>query len=609
VSASEGGGRRNRGTRSKSSRREGARRLVEELAATAPRFSPLDRRVKLRLLRRLTACPIQQADVLRRLHEALCLLQAYPDDASVLAAVDRELARIPARVRLLGNRAAALHDSGIAGSTLGYTFGFPMARWLVSRFGAQVDVAWERFDDAERLEDVLSVVVHHAENDALTDFGLDWRSWLSVARGGRRLTDLQLFVELFERAPLSPDVRDSLFDSLELPIVWRLHGPGGSRTSARLPGFRAFYAMQAIARPTDVDVLAEIERPLPSLRSAPRPLARDIVEAARLAMATRHRELYGFSYANLEDVLVAEPGRGLRIGLIGILPEFRLPFETFYGYLVLRNGVPVGYGGAWHLFGTLWFGINIFESFRGGESLFIATQALRVFRHVLGVRDVALEPFQVGDDNPEALASGAFHFYYRLGFRPLDPALARLAEREHEKRGRDSSYRSPSRALKRLARADMHLSLTRGRAAPGARLKAAYLAALVTDHIARRFHGDRGAAAEAIPRQVARALRLRRWTAWRREEREAFERLSLLAAVVPGLARWPAAAKGHLAHVLRAKGARSETDYARQLDAHLRFRRSLEALVRRLPAGGQRKNSMVGTALTLSAAHARSAAC
>jgi len=588
VIAPEGAVRRHRDTGSKTSRREGARRLVEELAATAPRFS-LDRRAKLRLLRRLAVCPIQQADVLRRLHEALCLLEAYPDDARVLAAVDRALARIPARVRLLGDRAAALHDSGIAGTALFYPFGLPMARWLLSRFGAQVDVAWERFDEGERLEDVLSLVVRHAENDALTDFGLDWRAWLSVARGGRRLTDLQLLVELFERAPLPPDVRDWLFDSVELPIEWKLLGPGGSRTFARLPGFRAFYATQASARPTDVDVLAEIERPLPSLRPAPRPLARALVEAARLAMATRHRELHAFSYANPEDVLVAEPGRGLRIALIGILPEFRLPFETFYGYLVLRNGVPIGYGGAWHLFGTLWFGINIFETFRGGESVFIATQALRVFRHALGVRDVVLEPFQVGDDNPEALASAAFYFYYRLGFRPVDPALARLAEREREKRARDSSYRSPLRMLKRFAGAEMHLSLSRGQAAPGARLKAAYLAALVTDHIARRFHGDRGAAAEAIPRQVSRALGLRRWTAWRREEREAFERLSLLAAVVPRLARWPAAAKRHLAHVLRAKGAPSEIDYARQLDAHLRFRRSLEALVRRLPAGRGRR--------------------
>ena len=32
-----------------------------------------------------------------------------------------------------------------------------------------------------------------------------------------------------------------------------------------------------------------------------------------------------------------------------------MPIEAFYAYLVLRNGVPVAYGGTWHLFGTLWF--------------------------------------------------------------------------------------------------------------------------------------------------------------------------------------------------------------------------------------------------------------
>jgi hypothetical protein len=77
-----------------------------------------------------------------------------------------------------------------------------------------------------------------------------------------------------------------------------------------------------------------------------------------------------------------------------------------------------------------------------------------------------------------------------------------------------------------------------------------------------------------------RALGVRSQAAWSRDERHAFERMSLVAALVPDLARWPAADRRALALLMRAKGGATERAYALRLDAHRRFRRSLEALVR-----------------------------
>ena len=99
-------------------------------------------------------------------------------------------------------------------------------------------------------------------------------------------------------------------------------------------------------------------------------------------------------------------GPGLRVVLIGLQPEFRLPFEGYYAFLAIRNGVPVGYGGGWCLFETLEFGFNIFESFRQGESAWILGQVLRAYHHVFRMRTVAVDPYQLGADNLEALRSG-----------------------------------------------------------------------------------------------------------------------------------------------------------------------------------------------------------
>jgi len=556
-----------------------ARALVESLAAVASRFSAEDRQAKLRLFEQLADCQIQEPAALRSFHETLCFLQAYPDDPAVLVPVDRALAGFSARVEQLGPRARQrLHDSGIVGTTLDYPFGFPMTRWLVSRFPKDVEIAWKKFRGAERLEEALSLLVTHAEDDALSDGGLGWRRWLRVAKAGRRLTDPQLLIELLEGSGLPEETCDWLFESLELPILWRLRSPAGSRTQAKLPWARPFFHREILGR-AGFSFVGEVARPLTSIRRAARPLAESLIESARAAMATRLRELHAFSHANPDDVLVADAGRGLRVALIGILPKFRLPLEAYYAFYVLKNGVPVSYGAGWALFGTLEFALNIFESFRQGESAFIVSQILRAYCQLLGMRDVVVDPYQIGRDNPEALRSGAFYFYHRLGFRPRDRAVLRLLEREQGKIARDSSYRSPLPVLKRLAEAEVYLTLPGGSREPERRLRASQVATLVTRHIAREFAGDRRAAVRQAVGRVSGALGVSQWRTWPPDERRAFERLAVVAALIPNLDRWPATDRRALVRILRAKGGRSELPYLRLLQDHRRLRRSLAALV------------------------------
>lgn len=555
-----------------------ARALVAALAAAAPRFSPEARAEKLRLLEALAECRVSAPATLLRFHETLCFLQAYPDDPAVLARAEQALRAFAARVERLGPAARArLHDSGIAGTTLDYPFGLPMTRWLVARFPRDVEIAWRKFEGGEQLEGALALLVTRVEEDAVGEEGLGWRKWLRVARGGRRLTDLQLILELLERAALPEETRHWLFESLGLPILVRFRRPGASRTLARLPWPRPFFQREDLRR-ADFSFVREIERPL-ALRPAPRPLAEALIEAARGAMASRLREFHGFSHPNPDDVLVADPGRGLRVALIGVLPEFRLPLEGGYGFLVLKNGVPVSYGGGFDLFGTLEFALNIFESFRGGESAFIFSQILRVFRRALGMRTVVIDPYQIGRDNPEALRSGAFYFYHRLGFRPREPAVLRVLEEELKKISMDRSYRSPLPILMRLAAAEVYLTLPGGSPEPERRLRASQVAALCTRRIAREFDGDRRAAMREASARVARTLRVSNLRAWPQDERCAFERLSLVAGLIPDLGRWPAADRRGLARVLRAKGGRTELRYVRLLRGHRRFKLSLEDLV------------------------------
>src|SRR5258708_11776048 len=60
-------------------------------------------------------------------------------------------------------------------------------------------------------------------------------------------------------------------------------------------------------------------------------------------MVTRSRDLDVFSYADRNDVSLVDCGQGLQFVAFGAIPERRLLLEAVYGFLTLKNGVPIGY--------------------------------------------------------------------------------------------------------------------------------------------------------------------------------------------------------------------------------------------------------------------------
>ncbi len=102
-----------------------------------------------------------------------------------------------------------------------------------------------------------------------------------------------------------------------------------------------------------------------------------------------------------------------------------------------------------------------------------------------------MEPYQFGLDNPEGIASGAFWFYYRFGFRPLDKQLRQLAEKENDKVNAIKSYRSPHKTLIRFTAGNIGLSLGKPLSP-----KLSSITTKVTRMIAKKFNGDRQLAEE-----------------------------------------------------------------------------------------------------------------
>jgi hypothetical protein len=141
-----------------------------------------------------------------------------------------------------------------------------------------------------------------------------------------------------------------------------------------------------------------------------------------------------------------------------MLPEMQLPLETYFGFTIFKNGIPVSYGGIWAFGKLARIGLNIFEPFRKGESGYILCQLLRLIKQAFGVSYFEIEPYQFGLDNPEGISSGAFWFYHKYGFRPVDIELKKLAKNEYHKIKNRKNYRSADKILLRFTESNIGLN-------------------------------------------------------------------------------------------------------------------------------------------------------
>jgi len=548
---------------------------VRELRVVASRFNDRDAAEKTSLLSECSKSTIENVRVLLAYHDCLLFLLAYPQTPELRALATQELDRVAAAAKRLAERGErnrrSLEDSGVAWSETRGPIAYPIARWLVERYPHQADI--ESFaDDGHPLPTVLSLCMPKLEE-----------SILSREEGSQELLDeltqhvdgsrLQWLVAQLARVPGSEEIREHLFESLRAYVLIRPRDGRLARTFARGLTCETFYHTAALVRAIDPQVVVMEALPRPRRLSA-----RDrthLIDTARAVLTLLGRETEAISSCVPKGVEYLELGRGISLALYAMPPERRLGIDTHLGFMLFKNAMPMAYGGGWPFIGYCRMGIHIFEPYRGGESASAFCQVLRVFYQRFAARRFRVEATQFGEGETEGLTSGAFWFYYHLGFRPIDERLAKLAQAEIERLAVDGDHRTTVGVLRRLAHSDMELVLPGGER-PMARCDPAELSLAVTRWIGEYFSGDRTAAEQVAVERVSGALGVTGLEGWPEPERRSFWSLCLLLAMVPDVDRWPAADRRKAIAIMRTKGMTNERIY---FDLLRRHRRLCEALV------------------------------
>ena len=557
-------------------------RALIHLEAAKNRFGPGEEARTVKLLAGLAPARFHNAESLLRFHEALLFVRAFPHGPSVIGPVEKLLNTFYKRVEELGrqNPDMSVFDdfdtSGVAGTTMQDSLTFEVVRWLERRMPRNIEVAWEDYwedySNERAAGSTLPRIIPLLREDADVEANIPWTKWLETAppRGQRTL---QWLIRRFERLPGTERERAELYDSLRLPIRWRLANLPLSRTrNWKRPRTFYFHREPLITR-AQVSLAKEFARPEPELQRLSRGQGEAVMDTIREVMAVRYRELYGTTLGDPSSVVRCDVGRGVIVHLWNLAPVHRMPLRAYVAGFTSKNGVPVNYIEAIGLCEWIEIGFNTFYTYRQGETAWIYAQALRCLRRLTGATTISVYPYQIGENNDEAIDSGAFWFYRKLGFRSGRPDLERLAREEERKIAANPRYRTPPRILKRFAGAHVVYELDRNRGGWD-NFSTRNLGLRVNRRMAREFEGDARRIHEAASREVSHALSINpaRWTP---PEQRAFENWSLVLALIPDLGRWARQEKEGLAKIIRAQAGANEMTYLRLTQKHPRLRAEL----------------------------------
>ena len=409
-----------------------------------------------RLLRRLGRGRFPDAGSLIRFHEALLFFRAYPPNPEVLRLCDELLQATPNKIGQLRRSGADMLPfeepdvSGIAGTAFSALFTYDITRWLAAHHRQAVEVDWDGYD-ATLLGPLLRRLHPFANEDLLVEANIPYMDWFRAAKRSSG-SDLQWLVARIEALPIPAADRAELFSQAKIAIRWQLGDGCTTRTNGRWPSRREYFFHETpLLRRADVSLAAELQSPPIHTRRLSGLEGERLLDFARETSAMRYRELHGFTYGDPAHAYRADLGRGIEVFVSGVPREHRLPLRAYHAGMFFKNGVPMGYIETLTLFEHMEVGFNLYYTFREGETAWLYARLLRLFRQLVPVTCFAVDPYQLGLHNEEAIESGAFWFYRKLGFRPANPEVAKVLNIEETKLAANPGHRSSARALRRLA--------------------------------------------------------------------------------------------------------------------------------------------------------------
>lgn len=459
-------------------------------------FGPKQAEQKYQLLTGLINKKFRNKKEIESLYTALLFLQAYPDNKQVYLKAKELMGSLAAAIKQDEGLQYKLYNSGITGTTLCAAFGFEIVKWLSQTNRAAIKFNSFEASDAQ-IQAFLSVIMLKAESEIFQDGNAEWKSWLkNMRRPGEDILD-QL-IAIFDSSNLRPEVKDEIWNAIGINVEINLAADCCLPASLVKPFFhRALIRQEIKNEPPFQPVSLKLSHEEAS----------QVIDCSRMILIRHLREIDPISFTAAGLVAYYQLPRGISVALMEMVPDRRHPIDSYLGYTVFKNGLPLAYAGSWILFNSARIGLNVFPAYRGGENRFIFDQVLKLHAQLYKLKRFTADPYQIGKDNSDGIRSGAFWVYYHAGFRPIEKQQKELAETEAAKITSANKYRSSPAVLKQLAGSRLE-KILQGSAV---RFDATDLSRACAAIITKKYKGNRQLAITNAEKKLAAILQIKNY--------------------------------------------------------------------------------------------------
>ncbi len=421
---------------------------LHQLFSMRRQFGKQQTAEKIKLLNSIQLTTLKSKKVFQLYADTLLFLIAYPDNKAVYSLANQLLHQLHAYIQANEKRQYSLYNTGITGTAVCAAFGFEMVKLLRKQYPANIRIVSFEADDAQ-IQAILCSMMSKLESEILQDSYFSWKEWMErTMLPGETLLDG--LIAVFENNNTRPEVKDELWSAIGINVELFFTTHSVLRKSLTVP----YYHRKLLRRDAEPNIVTK-----PVKIKLSKSEANEIVDCSRMILVRHLREIDPISFADATLVSYYQLPRGISIALLEMTAERRHPIDSYIGYTVFKNGLPVAYAGSWLLFDSGRIGLNVFPAYRGGESQYIFQQVLQLHAQVYRLKRFTVDPYQIGNKNSDGIHSGAFWVYYHAGFRPVLPALLELSIAEAEKIKTIPGYRSSATVLKKLAESKLELLL------------------------------------------------------------------------------------------------------------------------------------------------------
>lgn len=516
---------------------------------------------KIKLLASIKPDAITYKKDIQNYYDSLLFLLAFPGDRAVLQQAKQCLQQLEAFIYSNERVRNRLYNSGITKSQVCAAYSFELVKWLRKNQPCNIRLNWFDSDDG-KIQSILCAVMPKVESEILQDANSDWKTWVTKTLQ-KDETMLDGLIRIFDVADIRPEVKDELWSAIGINV--EIDFPEHVCLPASL--YKPYFHHSLLKKNFDKELTRCKKIKLSEKQ------AEAIITCSRMILVRHLREIDPITFTAPHRVAYYQLPRGLSIALMGMTDERRHPIDCYMGYMVFKNGLPLAYAGSWILFDSGRIGLNVFPSYRGGESQYIFNQVCKLHSRVYRLNRLTVDPYQLGKENEDGIHSGAFWVYYHAGFRPLKKDQRQLAEMEAMKAATVKGYRSSFTTLRKLSDSRMERVLQKN----AVQFDATDLSIAYAEILKKRFNNNRRQAEETCFKKLADLLKIKN----RQEEKLKFvlKNWAVLLMTYDKLWRNNHNLKNKLKKIFELKAYGPEEDYMMALQQTPEIRKLLELAV------------------------------